>query len=113
MEASDIQVVVYEGTLPKGIPLGTAKGKIIARGTISYLAWPNNFLPQTLRLGWPYSPKSKAATFTTVIDPENKIEEICESNNSAVQALIFDEKALTPARTPAGQPRSRGRTSRR
>ena len=105
MEASDIQVVVYEG-----IP---ANGKIVSRGTISYLAWPNNFLPQTLRLGWPYSPKSKEATFTAVIDPENKIEEICESNNSAVQALRFDEKALRPARVPAGQPRGRGRTSRR
>jgi hypothetical protein len=113
MEASDIRVVVYEGTEAEGIPLGTAKGKVIARGTISYLAWPNNFLPQTLRLGWPYSPKSKAVTFTAVIDPENKIEEICESNNSAVQTLRFDGKALRPARVPAGQPRGRGRTSRR
>jgi len=105
MEASDIQVVVYEGT--------PAKGKVIARGTVSYLAWPNNFLPQTFRLGWRYSPRSRATTFTAVIDPEHKIEEICESNNSAVRSLAFDEDAFSPPTVPAEPQRGRGRTSRR
>jgi hypothetical protein len=104
-EASDIRVVLYEGM--------SARGKVIARGTISYLAWPDNFLAQTLRLGWPYSPKSKETTFTAVIDPENKIEEICESNNSAVRTLAFDEDALWPPQVPAEPQSGRGRRARR
>jgi hypothetical protein len=104
-EASDIRVVLYEGT--------SARAKVIASGTISYLAWPDNFLAQTLRLGWPYSPKSKETTFTAVIDPENKIEEICESNNSTVRTLAFDEDTLSPLRPPAEPQRGPGRRARR
>ena len=83
--AENVTVALYEGTPEEGRQLG--------RATISHLDWPSSLTPQTIKLGWRYSPNKVDGLFTAVVDPESAVAEISESNNQASRQLRFQDSA--------------------
>ena len=53
----------------------------IGRQFVPHLAAPTELLPQTVRLGFPYVPQAARSRFRAVLDPENVLDEITETNN--------------------------------
>jgi len=84
-EVVEVPVILYEGT--------PEDGTVIGRSQISHLDWPKTLDPQTLKFGWRYQPTSPEATFTAVVDPDNSVDEIVETNNTVTRVLHFDHKA--------------------
>jgi subtilase family serine protease len=83
--AEEVPVALYEGT--------PEDGKLIGKSLISHLDWPKTFDAQTIKFGWRYSPAASEATFTAVVDPDNEVEEIVETNNQVVRVIRFDGAA--------------------
>ncbi|MFC1736885.1 CARDB domain-containing protein [Candidatus Hydrogenedentota bacterium] len=83
-QAGETPVILYEGS--------PESGKVIGKAMLTQLDWPKTFDPQTMKFGWGYSPKSKEATFTAVVDPDNIHEEIAETNNQVTRTIRFGEK---------------------
>jgi len=83
--AEEVPVALYEGT--------PEDGKLIGTSLISHLDWARTFDAQTIKFGWRYSPTAPEATFTAVVDPDNEVEEIVETNNQVVRVIPFDGAA--------------------
>jgi len=104
--ADFIEVVLYEGT--------PESGREIGRGTLSHLPWPRDLVAMTHKLGWSLNVPPEGITLTAVIDPENKIEELVETNNRASTHIKPKaEEAPAAAAPPRGTPGGSSRGSAR
>ncbi len=73
--ALDFEIALYLG------------GREIGRHTAPHLAAPTELMPQTIRVGFEYVPKTPQATLTVVLDPDDSVDEITERNNRATLTL--------------------------
>ncbi|MFC1737214.1 CARDB domain-containing protein, partial [Candidatus Hydrogenedentota bacterium] len=95
--ADFIDVILYEGT--------PETGREIGRGTLSHLPWPKDLIATTHKLGWSLNVPPEGITLSAVIDPDNKIEELVESNNrvtTLVKPGIAETKAAVPKPASSG-----------
>jgi hypothetical protein len=99
-DADFIDVVLYEGT--------PEKGKEIGRAMLSHLPWPKDLVAMTHKLGWSLKVPPEGITLTAVIDPDDKIEELIETNNRVTVHLTAD--AAKDLGAP-GHPKSASRQS--
>ena len=67
----------------------TAGGSEIGRALIPHLPAPNEFNPQTLKLGVIWKPSGPEHDIYVVLDPEGELAEIAESNNVAHARFPF------------------------
>lgn len=66
------------------IALTDAKGRIISRGIVPPIACPSDLMPKTSVVTLQIPEKFKAEGCNVVLDPDNKIEEIYEDNNTVI-----------------------------
>lgn len=67
------------------IVLMNSKGRIVAAGTIPPIKAPVDLSPKTATISLPLPENSSPESLKVIIDPENKVEEIYESNNCVIR----------------------------
>jgi hypothetical protein len=90
----EVPIAFYEGT--------PENGRLIGKNQIGELDWPKTFQPETIKFGWNYKPSGAEATFTAVVDPDNQLQEIVETNNIITRTIRFDEKPKAVAKKRPG-----------
>lgn len=86
ISGSSVDVTVHNiggvDTDPMEIALVDAKGRAIATGTVPAIKAPVDLLPKTVKVSLPLPVGTAANGYKVVIDPQDKVEEIFEDNNS-------------------------------
>lgn len=106
----ELQIVVHNiGTCPArkftvAAFVGDGKDRRrIGERTVSYLSWPENFLPQKLRIGFPWVPSKRHEKVTVVVDAEERIPELLERNNQAARMFDFNLTEIHAPRNRVGE----------
>ena len=84
MTAEDALVKVYDGDPGNG-------GEEIGSAWVYHLPAPNHFDPQTLKVGVHWQPSETEHEVYVVVDPEGKLTEISDGNNTAKKRFTFEE----------------------
>lgn len=69
----DLRVLIYDGP--------PAAGELIAEQVIANLKAPVELIPRTATLGFEWLPEDRRHVISVVLDPDNELAEITESNN--------------------------------
>jgi len=103
-DVRNLVVSFYDGDPEKG---GTGIGSAL----IANIPAPNDFDPRTVRVGTFWRPSKPQHTIFAVLDPDNEMREVAESNNKAHADMQFDLSQPDENR-PAAQA-GRGASARR
>lgn len=99
--AEDFDVVFFS------VPPAGEKQEI-GRAKISYLAWPSDFEPKTMRVGMQFSLQSQTDRIRVEVDPDDRIEEITPTNNVAERELRRDPEEVREEETTTAPARASG-----
>ena len=70
------------------------KSAEIGRVHVSFLNWPLDFDPKTMRVGVPYLQETSKVRYRVDVDPQDRLEEITERNNRAERLIELDPRKL-------------------
>ena len=66
----------------------------IGRVHVSFLNWPLDFDPKTMRVGVRYLQKTAKVRYRVDVDPDDRLDEITERNNRAERLIELDPRKL-------------------